>query len=176
MEEESLLFKEKEKCAKGEGDFEHATSHVSSRWCVYLLKPFHYHVLIWAFLIDSVGIHISSFQTRKISKKWTAKHKRELEEIYEKETVTEIPDAQKSLLQKQRPSMKKIFSRPKKSLEGKFSADGLPKSPSGRLTKYFSGKLYLTCNKIFTKFHNHQKFHFITLPLAFIAWRLNTYI
>ena len=31
MEEESLLFKEKEKCAKGEGDFEHATSHVGSR-------------------------------------------------------------------------------------------------------------------------------------------------
>ena len=53
--------------------------------------------------------------------------------------MTEIPDAQKSLLQKQRPSSRNIFSRPKKSLEGKFSADGLPKSPSGRLTKYFSG-------------------------------------
>lgn len=90
--------------------------------------------------------------------------------------MTEIPDSKKSLLQKQRPSMKKIFSRPKKSLEGKFSADGLPKSPSGRLTKYFSGKLYLTCNKIFTKFHNHQKFHFITLPLAFIAWRKKIYL
>merc|ERR1711976_896902 len=103
MEEESLLFKEKGKCAEGDGDFEHATSH-----------------------------------TRKISKKWTAKHKRELEEKYEKETVTEIPEVQKSLLQKQRPSMKKFFSRPKKALEGKSSVDGLPKSPSGRLTKYFS--------------------------------------
>ena len=29
MEEESLLFNEKEKCAEGDGDFEHATSHVS---------------------------------------------------------------------------------------------------------------------------------------------------
>ena len=30
MEEESLLFKEKGKCAEGgDGDFEHATSHVS---------------------------------------------------------------------------------------------------------------------------------------------------
>ena len=30
MEEESLLFKEKENCAEGDGgDFEHATSHVS---------------------------------------------------------------------------------------------------------------------------------------------------
>ena len=31
MEEESLLFKEKENCAEGDGgDFEHATSHVSA--------------------------------------------------------------------------------------------------------------------------------------------------
>ena len=31
MEEESLLFKEKENCADGDGgDFEHATSHVSA--------------------------------------------------------------------------------------------------------------------------------------------------
>ena len=30
IEEESLLYKEEEKCAKGEGDFEHATSHVSA--------------------------------------------------------------------------------------------------------------------------------------------------
>ena len=29
MEEESLLFKEKENCAEGDGEFEHATSHVS---------------------------------------------------------------------------------------------------------------------------------------------------
>ena len=30
IEEESLLYKEEEKCAKGEGDFDHATSHVSA--------------------------------------------------------------------------------------------------------------------------------------------------
>ena len=29
MEEESLLFKEKENCAEVDGDLEHATSHVS---------------------------------------------------------------------------------------------------------------------------------------------------
>ena len=81
-------------------------------------------------------------QTRKISKKWSAKYRRELEEKLE--TETKHANNVKQSGQGFKRKGFRIFSQRCKNGENEqnnVDAFELPKSPSGRLTKYFSGKL-----------------------------------
>ena len=79
-------------------------------------------------------------QTRKISKKWSAKYRRELEEKLE--TETKHANNVKQSGQGFKLKGFRIFSQRCNTGENEQNnVDALPKSPSGRLTKYFSGKL-----------------------------------
>jgi len=75
-------------------------------------------------------------QTRKLSRKWTAQHKKVLEDKFEQEFKQFDDDS---------PVMTNngnIFVPKKNYGREDSNFDGLPKSPSGRLTKYFSGSGY----------------------------------
>ena len=84
-----------------------------------------------------------AIQTRKLSKKWTAKHRKELEDKLDQENrqVAEIvTNGEKSCMFGKKLSQMSQISQ--------YGPDGIPKSPSGRLTKYFSGKTQQTRDAI----------------------------
>ena len=88
----------------------------------------------------------NAFQSRKLSKKWSAKYKRELDEKLNLELRDVNDDDTREEHSDKCTEKKRIFfsskSKNKCKLKVKENAEAqiLPKSPTGRLTKYFSGK------------------------------------
>ena len=84
----------------------------------------------------SFNSKVKIVQTRKISKKWSAKYKQQLEEKLEMESKQHSNGSQSGW----KTRGFKFFSRRKlNSGADETVENGGPKSPSGRLTKYFSG-------------------------------------
>ena len=86
----------------------------------------------------------NAFQSRKLSKKWSAKYKRELDE----KLHLELRDINNEDAGKEHSDLctkkRRTFFRRNKTKKIKENANvtnqNLQKSPTGRLTKYFSGK------------------------------------
>ena len=95
----------------------------------------------------------NAFQSRKLSKKWSAKYKRELDEKLNLE-LRDAKDADggegysNKCAKKKRSFFSKNKSKNKLKVNENVDNQILQKSPTGRLTKYFSGKVFVSFYRI----------------------------